>query len=68
MLGRADGLESRATIGEIVVQLSKVGTFRERLLEVGSKTRRGDVRRWVALTAWKAVRQWERLSSSFPSW
>ncbi|WP_442512033.1 hypothetical protein SH528x_003787 [Novipirellula sp. SH528] len=52
----------------IVVQLSKLVTFRRRLLDVGSETWRVDVRRWGTLTAWKAVRQWERLSSSFPSW
>ncbi|WP_442512035.1 hypothetical protein SH528x_003789 [Novipirellula sp. SH528] len=52
----------------IVVQLPKLATFRGQLLEVGGETRRGDVRRWVVLTAWKAVRQWKRLSSSFPSW
>ncbi|WP_442512041.1 hypothetical protein SH528x_003795 [Novipirellula sp. SH528] len=52
----------------IVVQLSKLVTFCGRLLEVGSETWRGDVRCWGTLTAWKAVRQWERLSSSFPSW
>ncbi|WP_442512038.1 hypothetical protein SH528x_003792 [Novipirellula sp. SH528] len=68
MLGRANGLESRATIETIVVQLAKLVMFRGRLLEVGSETWRVDVRCWVTLTAWKAVRQWKRLSPSFPSW
>ncbi|WP_442512040.1 hypothetical protein SH528x_003794 [Novipirellula sp. SH528] len=51
----------------IVVQLSKLVTVRRRLLEVGSETWRADIRCSVALTAWKDVRQWEQLSSSFPS-